>query len=276
MTVGGDSAQAPLEAAAWQEGHGVRLGTFAQTVAGWAALRDAVAAQRRPTAGTGPVTDRDGEPVAIVLEPTGGDELALALWARQQHGWQGHRPNPARVRAWGRSQGWRAKTDRQDARRLVRFGAMAQPALSVCQPLASEVSEVEQRLPRRADVAAWRPRERRRSDHRAGRPAAAPTVRASLERLLTTLADERAALEQVIAEQVPRHAAVRAGEQRVRTGPGVGPRVGLPFLVVGERSHALTGGHGNAKGGASVGLCGPLWAGTPSRMKAAPASGAQR
>ncbi len=32
-------------------------------------------------------------------------ELAFALWARQQASWQVHRPTPARVRAWARSQG---------------------------------------------------------------------------------------------------------------------------------------------------------------------------
>ena len=89
MTVGVDIAKVTLEAAAWQEGRAIRLGTFEQTAAGWTALRDAVAALQVPP--TGP----DQEPVAIILEPTGGYELACALWARQQDGWQVHRPNPA-------------------------------------------------------------------------------------------------------------------------------------------------------------------------------------
>src|SRR5215472_4744629 len=146
--VGVDVAKAALEAAAWQEGHAVRLGTCAQTLAGWVALREAVAARETATASHGPAR----EPVAIVLEPTGGYALAFALWARQQSGWQVHRPNPARVRAWARSQGLRAKTDRQDALLLARFGASAHPALPVWQPLASEVSELEQFLWRRDEV----------------------------------------------------------------------------------------------------------------------------
>ncbi len=123
MPVGVDSAQVTREAAAWQEGRALRRGTFEQTAAGWIALRDAVAALQVPP--TGP----DQEPVAIILEPTGGYELAGALWARQQDGWQVPRPNPARVRAWARSQGWRAKTDRQDALLLARVGGGAPPAL---------------------------------------------------------------------------------------------------------------------------------------------------
>ena len=143
LTVGVDIAKATLEAAAWQDGRAVRLGTFEQTPAGWTALRDAVTGVQTVPADTGPAMER--ELVAMVLEPTGGYELAFALWARQQANWQVHRPNPARVRAWARSQGLRAKTDRQDALLLARFGASAQPALPGWQPLASEVSAVEQR-----------------------------------------------------------------------------------------------------------------------------------
>lgn len=168
LTVGVDSAKATLEATAWQQGRAVRLGTFAQTADGWAALRDAVVRLQRPPtgcAGRG-AADTDQEPVALVLEPTGGYELAFALWARRQPGWQVHRPNPARVRAWAHSQGLRAKTDRQDAALLARFGASAQPALAVWQPLASEVSELDQVLRRRDDVADALRRERQRHEQR--------------------------------------------------------------------------------------------------------------
>ncbi len=92
LTSGVASAKATLEAAAWHAGHtgqARRLGSFEQTSAGWTALRDAIAplqasAHPEPTAAAG--TER--EAVAVVLEPTGGDELAFALWARQQPGWQ--------------------------------------------------------------------------------------------------------------------------------------------------------------------------------------------
>ncbi len=204
-------------------GHAVCLGTFAQTAEGWAALRRGVTALQTAAPGdwgqtAGPVADQAR--VAIVLEPTGGYELAFALWARQQPGWQVHRPNPARVRAWARSQGLRAKTDRQDALLLARFGASAQPAVPVWQPLASEVSELDQLLPRRDEVADWLQRERRRYERRryeqlGVRPDASTTVRASLERLLKTVEDELADLEQAITEQVQRHAALQAGQERV-------------------------------------------------------------
>jgi len=189
-----------------------------------------------------------GEPIAIVLEPTGGYELAFALWARQQPGWQAHRPNPARVRAWARSQGGRAKTDRQDALLLARFGASAQPALPVWQPLASEVGELAQLLRRRDEVKDGLERERRRQEQLGVRSDASTTVRASVERLLKTLQDELDDLEHAIAEQVQQHATLRTNKQRLLTVPGVGPRVALPLLMACERSHALAGAQGTAKG----------------------------
>jgi transposase len=243
-TVGVDVAKATLEAALWQEGRAIRLGTFEQTAAGWGALRDAV----RDTIAAQPRVVPDQEAVAIVLEPTGGYELAFALWARQQSGWQVHRPNPARVRAWARSQGLRAKTDRQDALLLARFGASAQPALPVWQPLAREVSELEQLLRRRDEVVDWMQRERRRYEQLEVRPDASTTVRASLEQLLKTVEDELATLERAIAEQVLQHDKLRAGEERLRSVPGVGARIALPLLVACERFYALAGRDGDAKG----------------------------
>ncbi len=150
FTVGVDIAKATLEATAVREGHAVRLGTFAQTADGWAALRDAVVGLQRALSASagGGSADADRELVALVLEPTGGYELAFALWARRQPGWQVHRPNPARVRAWARSQGLRAKTDRQDALLLARFGASAQPARGTS-------SWESGRMPRRPYGPAW-------------------------------------------------------------------------------------------------------------------------
>jgi Transposase IS116/IS110/IS902 family len=47
---------------------------------------------------------------------------------------------------------------------------------------------------------------------------------------------------------VQQHATLRTNKQRLLTVPGVGPRVALPLLVAGERSHALAGAQGTAQG----------------------------
>src|SRR5260370_41785684 len=82
LTVGVDIAKATLEAAAWQDGRAVRLGTFEQTPAGWTALQDALAGVPTGMADTRPATDRTQ--AAIVLVPTAGSRVAFAL-LRQQH-----------------------------------------------------------------------------------------------------------------------------------------------------------------------------------------------
>ena len=209
----------------WNGGHAVRLGTFHQTADGWVAVRNALTALQssaravadagqggeRPTVEPGAGAEPIAEPIAIVLEPTGGYALAFALWARQQPGWQAHRPHPARVRAWARRPGGRAKTDRQDALLLARFGASAQPALPVWRPRASEVSELEQLLRRRDEVKdgdevkEGLERARRRHEQLGVRPDASTTVRASVERLLKTLQDELADLERAWSAPGARH-----------------------------------------------------------------------
>jgi hypothetical protein len=87
-TIGVASAQAPLDAAAWHRGHARRLGSYKQTSAGWTALRDAMAPLEAPAHPAPPQGTERSESVAVVLEPTAGYARALALWARQQPGWQ--------------------------------------------------------------------------------------------------------------------------------------------------------------------------------------------
>lgn len=108
--LGIDVAKATLEVAVWQDGQVQSLGAVANTPEGWEAL----ARQVDPPRGVVPGVAAAVEDVRVVLEPTGGYELGVALWASQR-GWLVVRPNPRHVRDWARSQGRRAKTDRQDA-----------------------------------------------------------------------------------------------------------------------------------------------------------------
>lgn len=240
VTLGLDIAKTTIEAACWHAGRVLPLGSFANLPSGWEQLRAAVQSLDREDTGAA------AEEVAVVLEPTGGYELACALWAHQQPGWHVHRPNPAHVRQWAKSQGIRAKTDAQDALALAQYGAKTE--LPVWQPLASEVSALEQLLHRRDDVDALLHQERRRREQLDLHPDAPPTVRASVKRLIQTLEDERAGLEQAIAEHLRQHADLHAAEQRLLTVPGIGPRNVVPLLVTLARYHTLTGGQGDAKG----------------------------
>jgi hypothetical protein len=264
MSGGVDGAKATLAVAVWHAGHALRLGTVAQTANGWVDWRNALrglqmsAPDGHPDERRSGRAEASGERMAIVREPTGGYELAVALWARQQPGGQAHRPHPARVRARSRArrgaQPRRTCEDRPTGRATA--GPLwSQPPLPLWQPLASETSELEQVVRRRDEVQEGVDRERRRHEQLGGRPDASTTVRASVERLLQTLEEELDHLERAIAEQVQRQATLRASRHRVLRVPGVGPRVVLPWLVACQRSQAMAGEQGTAKGGiADVGL----------------------
>lgn len=181
----------------------------------------------------------------VVLEPTGGYELALALWASQR-GWKVHQPNPARVREWARSQGRRAKTDRQDALVLAQYGAGR--ALPVWQPLPSEVSELEALLRRREDLAGLLQQERNRGQQVKVRPGMHQAVPKSLERVIGVLEEELAQIEQAIADHTARHAQMQQTCLLLRRVPGVGAKNVVPLFVLLARWQTLTGGQGSSRG----------------------------
>ena len=235
LILGVDVAKVQIAAAVWQDGRGHALGSFANTPAGWDALATHLPA---PMAA-------DPAQVTLVLEPTGGYELGLALWAYRR-GWLVRRPNPRHVRDWAKSQGRRAKTDAQDAQVLAQYGAQVPSPL--WQPLPAAVSDLEQLVHRRDEVEALLQRERARRDQVAARPEMPSAVRQSIERLLEALEHERGELEQAIADHLRQHPELAAARTRLLAVPGVGARNVLPLLVLLARWQAQTGGCGTVKG----------------------------
>jgi transposase len=241
--VGVDVAKVTLAGAQWRVEpveQSVALGEYANTPAGWEALAQAV------DAGAGAPT----EPLLLVLEPTGGYEVGLALWATRR-GWRVLRVNPYQVRQWAHSQGRRAKTDAQDAHLLTRYGVQALAAPTpphYWQPLPSEVAELEQLLAWRDELAAQVQRERTREQQRtlhAQMPAAVP---ASARRLLRTLEEELETIERAIEEHLRQHDALQTARTRLLSVPGIGARNVLPILDLLARWQAATGGQGTRKG----------------------------
>lgn len=244
-SVGIDVAKATLAVALWdEEGHrALSWGTVANTAAGWNALATRLAA-------TLPA-DLPAHAIRLTLEPTGGYELPLALWADQQ-GWQVVRPNPRHVRDWARGQGRRAKTDTVDAQVLAQYGA--QPERTLWHPLPSEVAALEQLLHRRdegdegEEVADLLQRERIRAEHVAVHPQMPPAVPASVKRLVKALEEELAEVEQAIAEHLAAHDAFQQAKVRLLSVPGIGQKNVLPLLSLLLRWQATTAGAGTSKG----------------------------
>ncbi len=244
MTLGIDVAKATLEAALEVDGRAIALGSFANTAAGWETLRVRVQTQVG-----GPATADERPGVLLVLEPTGGYELGLAVWAHEQPGWMVSRPNPRLVRQWARAQGRRAKTDRQDALLLAHYGAHVQPP--AWHPLPREVGELEQLLRRRDEVQGLLRAERNRQQQvqaRVGQPGMPAAVPASVGRVIRALEEELGELERQIGEHLRAHPHLDHLRRQLLSVPGIGTRNVLPLLVLLFRWDVLTNGRGESKG----------------------------
>jgi transposase len=227
--LGVDIAHTTFTAARWAAGESQRLGTFPNTAAGFAAFAQVVPPDER----------------ALTLEPTGGYELRLASWAVAQ-GWTVHIPNPAHVRAWATGRGQRAKTDRQDALVLARYGAECAPP--VWQPLGAELSELDDLLHRKDDLEQMLRQERNRQHALGARPQVARAVPPSMQRVIGLLEEELRQVEEAIAAHLQTHGALQETAAQLQTVPGIGARSVLPLLVTLGRWHARTAGRGTAKG----------------------------
>ena len=245
VTVGIDVAKATLECVVWDaDAHPVSsaLGRVPNTPDGWQTLALQLAAQGVTV-------------VTVVLEPTGGYEVGVALWALAQPGWQVMRPNPHQVRAWAKSQGRRAKTDRQDAQVLAQYGAQVPAPCAPWRPLPSEVSDLEQLRRQRDEVEALLHRQRTRQQLQQARPDIPASVQESQARLIAALEQEHTTVEEAIAAHLAQHPPLAQTRDRLRSVPGVGARNVLPLLVTLTRWQTLTEGHGSPKGlAAFVGL----------------------
>ena len=216
--------------------------------------------RRRSAEAVGPPDP--GAAPAVTLEPTGGYELRLAEWALAQ-GWTVHVPNPHHVRAWATGIGRRAKTDRQDALLLARYGA--ERALPPWQPLPTELSELESLVRRKDDLAQLLRQERNRQHALSARPGVARAVPASVERVIGLLEEELRQVEEVIAAHLQAHTTLQETLARLRTVPGIGERTAVPLLVTLGRWDTRTGGPVRPKRWSRT------WGSIPGRMRVAPA-----
>ncbi|HEY7062934.1 MAG TPA: transposase, partial [Chloroflexota bacterium] len=230
---GVDIANAPFTAARWPAGQAQELGTCPNPPAGYAALPPALA-------GPGAVPAA----VQLTVEPTGGSELGVAHWADGQ-GWRVSGPTPRQVREWASGRGRRAKTDRQAAVVLARYGAARQPP--AWQPWRTEWSELDRLRRRKAELRARLRQERNRQQARAVRPGSARAVPKSITRLIEAREAERREIEQALAA-LERAAPLAPPRARLQTVPGVGPAPARPLLGLLERWAQLTQGRGEPKG----------------------------
>ena len=236
LYVGVDIAKASFTVAVLAPAGEADWGEFANTPAGFEQWRTRVSAA---------VADQLVAAVVVVLEPTGGYELALAGFAAEQ-GWLVSRPNAARVHDWAKSQGRRAKSDQLDGRTLARYGA-AQPR-AAWKPLPRAYSELESLLQRQDDLETMLQQERNRQAALGLKRDTAPVVTSNLAAVLAALQSAQVEIQAAIKAHLKAHPALQAKVRRLRTVPGVGAKSVLYVLVLLARWDTLTDGAGQAKG----------------------------
>lgn len=238
LLLGADMAKATFEVAVVGPGGEAAWGRYPNTPAGFAQVAERLG-QARQAWGTPHL------PVLLVLEPTGGYELALAAFGQAQ-GWQVSRPNPKRVRDWAKSQGRRAKTDRLDAQVLARFGA-SQPAV-VWRPLPAELGVLESLLGRQDELEQMLLAERNRQAALTYKPDSAALVQQNLACIIALLEQSQVEVAQAIAAHIQAHPRLAAKLRHLRSVPGIGLKNGPYVLLLLARWEHLTEGQGQAKG----------------------------
>jgi transposase len=195
---------------AWLDGMETATGAswrVANTPAGW---QDLIA--RMPT----------NPPPLIVLEATGPYHQGVTV-ALDAAGFTPAVVNPLKIRRFIQSHGYRAKTDRADARMVARYGQQVQP---VPQPVPPPSTRTLQALiSRRRDLTHLLVMEKNRTQQTTD-----PVVAASLARTMANLVREQQRLDGEIARVVAADAQLAAASARLRTAPGIGVLL-APTLV---------------------------------------------
>ena len=236
LIVGVDMAKQDFAAVMRMESVEEELGKFANNADGRQALDEQVKA----------LCDRSGvRQIHVIIEATGGYEAALVAYAHEKQ-WLVSMPNPKQVRDWAKGVGYRAKTDRVDARILAHYGAERRPPTRA--PLAAEVSDLDSLLKRRDDLEQALQKERTRLSESAGRPDISPKVRESFQQVIDALEEALQDIEQAIGELCQTHESFQQNLKRLLALPGVGPKVVLPLMVKLFQWQNLTRGQGDAKG----------------------------
>ncbi len=231
--LGIDMAARTFSASTWAAGETRRLGSFANTPAGFAACAQALPA------------GVDAAPLWLIVEPTGGYEHGLLTFALEQ-GWRISLPNPRQVRAWIKGQGVRAKTDPIDADHLAAFGAQRQP--KEWHPLPAAVQPLDDLLRRRADLEASQRQELNRQASAQRQRGLDPAVRLTYTLMLNAVETALATIDAALQAHLAQHPALQAQVKLLLTVPGVGAKTVLRLLVLLTRWQSLTDGQGLAKG----------------------------
>lgn len=182
--------------------------------------------------------------VHMIVEPTSGYELGLVLFAYEQ-GWLVTKTNPKKTRDWANGMGYRAKTDKVDAKMLAEYGGRNEP--SPQQLAAEEVRELDYYLRRKDELKHLIQAERNRLQNAQQKPDFPQPLLEQIEGTIEQHAEQSEAVDALIQELLKKHPELENHRQLLLSVPGIGKKNVLPILVLCARFHALTSGTGSKK-----------------------------
>lgn len=154
-------------------------------------------------------------PQLIVMEATGGYELALAS-ALQAKGFAVAIVNPRRIRDFAKATGQIAKTDKLDARIIARFAATLEPMPT------GQINENTQKLKalvaRRSQLVGLHTAEANRLEH-----ADARDIQRSIAAVLKVIEAQLKTIDRQIDEHIRSTPQLQQRAETIDSAPGIGP-----------------------------------------------------
>jgi len=158
---------------------------------------------------------REQKPELIVMEATGGYELALAS-TLQAEGFAVAVVNPRRIRDFARAMGQIAKTDKIDARTIARFAATLEPMPT--EQINENTQKLKALVARRSQLVGLHSAESNRLEH-----ANTKDIRQSITVVLKVIEAQLNAMDQQIAEHIQSMPELQQRADIIDSTPGVGP-----------------------------------------------------
>ena len=182
--------------------------------------------------------------IHLIIEPTGGYEAQMVAEAYRR-GWLVTQVNPLAVSLWARGLGKRAKTDRQDARKLTQFGMDQKPKPQ--ELLADAPEQLSQLLHRQTDLEGTLRAERNRLAQAQFNPRLLDTVQKSIQRMIDAFVDELKTINTAITQLISNHADLDRHHKQLLGVPSIGKKNAPHVLLSCYRFAARTAGKGTGK-----------------------------
>jgi transposase len=233
--VGVDSAKASFSSATVWAGKVSYQGETPNSVTGCARFAREMEQQAK---------DAGATVIHLIIEPTGGYEAQLVAEAYQR-GWWVTQVNPLAVRRFSQGRGKRVKTDRSDALVLAQFGLETNPAPQP--PLDEATAALGSLLRRQTDLEKLLHSERNRLAQSGLNPRTARAVPQSIQRVLESLEQELATIQDEIQHLIAQQAELTHQLKLLLSVPGIGAKIAPALLVALRRFLAKTNNQGTAK-----------------------------